>query len=227
MSPWKTAGAIIVGAATVLAAGVALIAVSRDHLEILGWPLVVGAGAALVVGIAWVPVRVGMPWFVRLLAEQLLQRLDLEYMARRVAALVQVPEPEPPSPLFAQQVAATVAQHLQQQKLVRTPELEQRQQERRKVAHDAIATLDDHIINLTRDKPKLQALTRGMWEMEKVVLQGSPIYDEAVQATERAFQLISRLDPNTSAIHEVRWVEAAQYAKDAADALRAAMKEDV
>jgi hypothetical protein len=227
MSHWKTAGGIIVGAATVLAAGVALVDLNRHHLEILGWFLIAG-GAAIMFGAAlWLPLRLILPRLARLLAEQLADRLDLDYMARRVAALVHVPEPEAPSPLFPEQVAATVAQHLREHRFVRTPELESAQQERRKVAHDAIAALDDHIISLTRDTSKLQPFNHGLWGMEKVVLQGSPIYDDAVYATERAFQLISRLQPNTSNVYAERWAEAARYAEAAADAMRAAIKEDV
>ncbi|HEY2742487.1 MAG TPA: hypothetical protein VGI69_09975 [Gaiellaceae bacterium] len=233
MVPWKTAGAVLVGAATVLAAGVELTKLDRRYLEILGWAMVACGIVVMLGAVLWLVLRLILPRLVSLLGAQINERLareiavpviDLDDLASRVAE--RVPVPEGPSPLFPQQVAASVVHELQQHKLVRTPELAETPKKRRQVAHDAMAILAEHLINLEGNKSKLAPLSRGTWEIEKAVLQESPIYDDAVEVTNRAFVLISHLESHTSHMYEAEWVEAARYARDAIDALRAAIKED-
>jgi hypothetical protein len=227
----KTAGAIFVGAAGVLAAGVALVEFHRGHvLEVFGWLLVVGGIAVMLAVAIWAPLRLALPRLARLLGGEIAERLDLSIdvndLAARIASGVEVPVPESPSQLFPEQVATTVVRDLQDANLVKTPELTEAQQQRRLVAHSALTTIRNHLINLKNHDSKLQPHMRGDWESKRGLLQCSPIYNRAVEETELAFQLISRLEPQYHPIREDAWAEATEHAERALDALRTAMKED-
>jgi len=224
---FKSAGTAIGVAAGVLVAGIALVEFNRGEvLRIFGWLLVVCAVVAMLGAVFWVVLSLTLPRLARLLVGGISERLDLDDLAARIAARVQVPVPEPPSPLFPQQVAASVVQDLRQQNLLKTAELSEEQQQRRLVAHSVIRTLEEHIFALTVDFGKLQPFNRGESEPKRGLLHCSPTYDDAVRATERAFQHIGRLQPHTATQFPDRGADAADHAQDAVQQLQVAMRND-
>ena len=218
----------------VLGTGIALVQFDRHHLGVLGW-VMVGGGCVVMLGVAvWAALRLTLPLLTRSLAAQINERLareivvpaiDVDDLAARVAE--RLPVPDSASPLFPNQIAATVAEHLKQQKLLRMPELSEAQQQRRQVALATIAVLKEHVFNLQRDTGKLQPHFQGDWYPDHELLQRSPIYNDAVLATDHVFRLISHVDPQTAHSQRDQYTEAVGAAEIAILELQAALNADL